>query len=279
MVFRLKKSSKFVNILIHEPSPSEKIIGLIPARYGSKRFPGKPLVDINGKSLIQVTYENALLCRSFDDLYVATDDLRIRDAVADFGGKAILTSPSCLTGTDRLAEAASKLECGADTIIVNVQGDEPCLEVEVIDKVITALTSDREASMSTACMPIESLIESDNPNCVKCVFDLNGNALYFSRARLPHGFGYQTNAKYYKHLGIYAYRKSFLTRYASLPPTPLQLAEDLEQLKVLEHGYKIKVAIVNSESIGVDTPEDLIKVKKRLCRQNTSLLPVESVPL
>ncbi len=259
--------------------PHRKIIGIIPARYGSKRFPGKPLADVNGKSLIQRTYENALLCQTLDDLFVATDDPRIMEAVAGFGGKAVLTSSSCPTGSDRLAEALEKLQFEEVQIVVNIQGDEPCLEPEVVDKVVEALKGDPDASMSTACVPISSQEESDNPNVVKCIFDFNGNALYFSRARLPHGFGYQEKTAYYKHLGIYAYRKDFLKHYAGLPSTPLQLAEDLEQLKVLEHGLRIKMAIVHSESIGVDTPEDLIKVKKRLCRQNTSLSLAESVPL
>jgi 3-deoxy-manno-octulosonate cytidylyltransferase (CMP-KDO synthetase) len=257
--------------------PNHKVIGIIPARFGSKRFPGKTLADINGKTLVQCTYENALLSKSLEALYVATDDQRIMEAVVNFGGRAILTSPSCPTGSDRLAEVLRMPEFSEVEVVMNIQGDEPCLEPEVIDQVIAALISDPLASMSTACMPIHSQEESDNPNCVKCVLDLQGNALYFSRARIPAGFDCQLK-NYNKHLGVYAYRKEFLLHYAALPPTPLQLAEDLEQLKVLEHGFRIKVAKVNSQSIGVDTPEDLIKVKSRLCRQNTYLSQVESVP-
>lgn len=252
-----------------------KTIALIPARFGSTRFPGKPLEKIHGKSLIQLTYENTLQCKALAAVYVATDDLRIMEEVARFGGKALLTSPSCLTGTDRLAEAVLHPDLLDAEVILNVQGDEPCLETEVMEQVLAALESDPQAAMATAIMPL--LDKSDNPNIVKCVIDRQQNALYFSRALIPAGFGYHSKNCYYRHMGIYAYRRPFLLAYAKLPPTPLQLAEDLEQLKALEWGYRIKTAIVKSQSIGVDTPEDLIKVKERLWTQNISSSLAESV--
>lgn len=251
-----------------------KVVGIIPARYGSSRFPGKPLASILGKSLIQRTYENTKKCRVLDDIFVATDDSRIFDHVEQFGGKAIMTSSACPTGSDRLIEAVEKnpLLKKAE-IIVNVQGDEPCLEPRVIQQVVELLLEDPNTPMSTAVMKIHSEIEALNPSVVKCSMDKQGHALYFSRALIPGGPGAKFNPSltYFKHIGIYGYRREFLLKYGKLPQTPLQLAEDLEQLKVLEHGYRIKTAIVESVSVSVDHPEDIKKVESLLCKQNTSL--------
>jgi len=251
-----------------------KIIGIIPARYGSTRFPGKPLAKIQGKTLIQRTYENARKCQSLDELAVATDDQSIYDHVTSFGGKAIMTSPECPTGSDRLVAAIENTPGFQEAaIVVNIQGDEPCLEPQVIDQVINALQNDSEAVMSTAIVKLTSEEEVLNPSVIKCVIDLKGHALYFSRALIPAGktLKFRREANYYKHLGIYAYRREFLMHYAELSPTPLQLAEDLEQLKVLEHGYRIKTALVESSSIGVDHPEDIKKIEQLLCKPNIYL--------
>jgi 3-deoxy-manno-octulosonate cytidylyltransferase (CMP-KDO synthetase) len=243
-----------------------KIIGIIPARYGSTRLPGKPLIQIGGKSLIQRTYENAKKCRSLDQIIVATDDNRIADHVRAFDGEVVMTSPDCATGTDRIIESLSQGNFGDAEIVINIQGDEPTLEPEVIEKVIGALKHDAEAVVSTAAVKLESKECAFNPSVVKCVMDQKGHAIYFSRSLIPGGKNHEwrPGITYYKHLGIYGYRTSFLKKYGQLNPTPLQLAEDLEQLKILEHGYKIAVAIVKSNAIGVDTPEDIKKIEKIL---------------
>lgn len=251
-----------------------KIVGIIPARYGSSRFPGKPLADILGKSLIQRTYENAKKCSLLDDVIAATDDKRIFDHVLQFGGKAVMTSPHCPTGSDRLIEAVENgPRLREASIIINIQGDEPCLEPIVIEQVVQLLLEDPSAVMSTAVMKIHSEVEALNPSVVKCSMDCRGQALYFSRALIPGGPGAKFNPSltYFKHIGIYGYRREFLLTYGKLPQTPLQLAEDLEQLKVLEHGYRIKTAIVESTSVSVDHPEDIKKVESLLCKQNTYL--------
>lgn len=249
----------------------QQAVGIIPARYGSTRFPGKPLHPIYGKTLIQRTYENAYKCNSLERVIVATDDQRIFDHVNSFGGEVVMTSNCCLTGTDRLIEVVKTCSIEKD-LIINIQGDEPFLEPEVITKVIEILANDSTAQMSTAIIPILDKEEIENPSVVKCVPDLSGNALYFSRSVIPGNKSHTVlpSNTYYKHLGIYGYRKGFLLKYGELAPTPLQVAEDLEQLKVLEHGYKIKTAIVESQSIGIDTPEDLNKIEI-LWKQNSSL--------
>lgn len=256
-----------------------QVIGIIPARFGSTRFPGKPLVDILGKSLIQRTYENAIQSAFLSEVIVATDDKRIYDHVIQFGGKAIMTPDSCPTGTDRLIYVVKKEERYNQTsIVINIQGDEPCLEPFVIDEVVKVLQKDSQAVMSTAIVKLDIKEEAFSPSVVKCVVDKDNNALYFSRSLIPGGKngGFRSDVNYYKHLGIYGYRREFLLRYAELPQTPLQLAEDLEQLKVLENGYRIKTAIVKSASIGVDTPEDIKKVEQLLCKQNTFSSQAES---
>lgn len=242
-----------------------KIIGMIPARYASTRLPGKPLSLISGKSLIQRTYENTQRCPFLDEVVVATDDDRIYTHVKEFGGEVVMTSVDCPTGTERLAEAIHANFKDVD-IVINIQGDEPLLEPEVIQKVGEALLNDTVAVMSTAVVKIDNEEDANNRSVNKCIIDTNSNALYFSRSLLPGGHSgkWDPSQTYYKHLGIYAYRRDFLLHYAELSPTPLQIAEDLEQLKVLEHGFRIKVAVVDSASIGVDTPEDINKVERML---------------
>jgi len=249
---------------------SEKVFGVIPARYESSRFPGKPLKEIiEGKSLIRLTYENALQSECFDDLFVATDNQEIYDHVKTFG-HVIMTSSECETGTDRIKEAVMEKNLGNDdSIIVNVQGDTPCIEPDVIKQVVDALKDHPEDLMATPVVPTKTEEEALSPSVVKCVMDLEGNALYFSRALIPSGT-YSPDGLYYHHLGIYAFRRKFLYRYSELPPTPLMQREKLEQLKVLENGYRIRVVIVESESFGVDTPEDVKKMKERLCKKNIS---------
>lgn len=248
-----------------------KAVGIIPARYASSRFPGKPLAPILGKSMIQRTYENSVQCSALDDVIVATDDKRIFDHVLDFGGKVVMTSLSCPTGSDRLIEAVENDPRLKDvSIIVNIQGDCPCLEAEVIQHITQLLFNDPSALMSTAVMKILSEEEALNPSIVKCSLDSSGYALYFSRSLIPGSLNAKFNPQinYFKHIGIYGFRREFLLTYGKLPPTPLQLAEDLEQLKVLEHGYRIKTAVVESSSISVDHPEDIKKVEEFLCKQN-----------
>lgn len=253
---------------------TEQIIGIIPARYGSTRFPGKPLFPILGKTLLQRTYENAKRAASLSEIIVATDDQLIFDHVKSFNGLVVMTSPGCPTGTDRLAEVLHlHPQWKQAAVIVNIQGDEPCLDPQAIDIVSQALLDDPKGDMSTVVTPLISEEEALNPSIVKCVIDQKGNALYFSRALIPsnkrHRFNKQTS--YFRHLGLYAYRPTFILEYQHLSPTPLQLEEDLEQLKVLEHGYRIKVAVVDHVSIGVDTPEDIHKIEQWLCKQNTFL--------
>lgn len=260
---------------------SKPVIGVIAARYNSFRFPGKALALIAGKTLIQHTYENARRSPAFDQLVVATDDTRIYDHVTSFGGKAVMTSPDCPTGSDRVAQVIrSDPSYARYDIVINLQGDEPCVDPEVFDLLSDKLQSDTEAVMATPITPIRSRADAESYSIVKCVPDLSGRALYFSRGILPCGHGglYRESIPYYRHIGIYAFRRDFLLRYATLPPTPLQLAEDLEQLKILEHGYRIGVVVVDEPSIGVDTPQDISRIEALLCKRNTSLSPAGSVP-
>lgn len=234
-----------------------KTVGVIPARFGSSRFPGKPLARIAGLTLIERVYRQAALAR-LDRVIVATDDSRIMDAVASFGGEAVMTGehPS---GTDRIAEAVR----GTDAdIIVNIQGDEPLIDPRVIGTVAAALSDSAWAVMSTAVTRLESAGDIDNPNIVKCVFASDGRALYFSRSRIP--YNRNESGHYHKHLGIYGYRKDFLERYIRLPKSQLESAESLEQLRVLEHGYAIHVSVVEYDSVGVDVPEDVERVERLL---------------
>lgn len=252
---------------------SENVLGIIPARYSSTRFPGKPLAKILNKSLIQWTYENAKRSPVIKELVVATDDQRIYDHVKAFGGEAVMTASHWLTGTDRMCEVIeNNPRFQHYAIVVNIQGDEPCLNPACISDTVALLQGDSEAHMATPVSPLRDPKAAENSSLVKCVMDLHGNALYFSRALIPAGrdLNFKNNVAYFRHIGLYAFRKDFLLKYATLPATPLQLAEDLEQLKVLENGYRIKVAVVESQSIDVNHPEDIQKVERYLCTLNSS---------
>jgi 3-deoxy-manno-octulosonate cytidylyltransferase (CMP-KDO synthetase) len=252
-----------------------QIIALIPARYGSTRFPGKALVPIQDKPMIQWVYERAKRSRLVDRVVVATDDERIRQTVSAFGGEAVMTSPSHANGTDRIAEVAKGLSCD---IVVNVQGDEPLIRPEMIDQAIEPMVGDPSIPMGTLCRKIDDSREAFDPNVVKVVFDTNGFALYFSRAPIPwdrdrwagkRSFSELTlDGALYKHFGLYVYRRDFLLRYASLPQTALESREKLEQLRALEHGHRIKVTVTEYESFGVDIPEDLGKILSCLKKNN-----------
>jgi 3-deoxy-manno-octulosonate cytidylyltransferase (CMP-KDO synthetase) len=246
------------------------VIGIIPARYQSSRFPAKMLAMINGKTLIQRTYESAKQCSMLDRLVVATDDKRIYDHVKEFGGNVYMTSIECFNGTERLVDAIKRYpELQKGEIFVNIQGDRPCISTRSINRVVETLQKSPQDGMSTLVVAIDDQTEIASPACVKCVFDKFGYALYFSRLPIPYA---KKPSFCYKHVGIYAFRKDFLLQYAELPDTPLQLQEDLEQLKVLEHGFRIKTCIIEDESDpSVDYPEDIKIVEQYLCTQNTFL--------
>lgn len=234
---------------------------IIPARYGSSRFPGKPLVPLKGRPLIRHVYEKALLSRLASDVLIATDDERILRAAEAFGAKAVMTSPGHPSGTDRVAEAARAFENAG--IIVNLQGDEPLIRPEMIDDVIMLL-EDGRADMGTLVKRIEDEAEFADPGVVKAVFDEEGFALYFSRSPIPYHRDCPGRLRAFKHIGIYSYRRESLFRLTSLAPTALEETEKLEQLRALGNGISIKVGETRFETAGVDTPEDLEKVERWL---------------
>jgi len=231
---------------------------LIPARYASTRLPGKPLLRETGKYLIQHVYEQACQARCASQVLVATDDPRIVAAVQHFGGQVVMTRRDHPSGTDRVAEAARSLD--AD-LIINLQGDEPLIEPAALDLLASLLAHDTGADMATLAVPLTSADQWRNPNCVKVVCDAQGRALYFSRSPIPYVRDGQPDfqarpARFLQHLGLYAYRRSFLAQLASLPPEPLEQLEQLEQLRVLGRGRPIQVGIVEHAGMGVDTYED-----------------------
>ena len=252
-----------------------KITAIIPARYGSTRFEGKPLADILGKPMIQHVYEGVRQSKLIDEVIVATDDQRILEAVQGFGGRAVMTSPDHTTGSDRAAEVARKLK---SEIIVNVQGDEPLIKGSIIDKAITPLLTDDTISISTLMTPIQEVKDWLNPHIVKVVVDQKNFALYFSRSPIPFPRDLQIDRlesnpfgtkrplpkRVFKHIGVYVYPRKFLLRFSKMKPTPLEKLEKLEQLRALENGCRIKVTAVDYEPVGVDTPDDLQKVAELL---------------
>jgi len=241
-----------------------QVVAVIPARYSSTRFPGKPLVPIHGKPMIQWVYERTCRARLVDRVIVATDDQRIADAVTAFSGEFCMTSDQHPTGTDRLAEVAGKLDA---ELIVNVQGDEPLIDPVMIDQAIQPLLDDDSIKMGTLAAPVTSPEEYRNPNVVKVVVDRQGFALYFSRAPIPHDRDHSTGpvpSTARKHIGLYVYRREFLLKYASLAETELEQLEKLEQLRALEHGVPIRVVDTTAGCIGVDTPEDLARIEELL---------------
>jgi len=238
-----------------------KIYGIIPARYGSTRLEAKVLADISGKPMIQRVYERARHSPSLDRLIVATDDDRIYDRVKGFGGEVLKTSPTHPSGTDRVAEAARIIGARDSDLIVNIQGDQPLFEAGMMDEIVGPFREDATLPMGVLVYPIRTPEELVNPSVVKVVFDKNGFALYFSRSPMPYVISSSWVARYYKHIGPYAYRMGFLLEFTRMERGDLEQAESLEQLRALEHGYRIKVVETKFDSQEVDTPEDLEKVR------------------
>ncbi len=242
-----------------------KFVAIIPARYSSSRFPGKPLADIKGKTIIRRVYERTSMV--FEHCWVATDDARIESEVRSFGGNVAMTSSDHKSGTDRCAEAlgiAEKQSGISFDVVVNVQGDEPFISTEQL-ATVKSLFDDPATQIATLVKPFSESEDIFNPNSPKVVISSSGNALYFSRSVIPHLRGVQTSEwqrthTYYKHIGLYAYRSEVLARITRLPQSVLEKAESLEQLRWIENGYDIKVGITNSESVAIDTPEDLQRV-------------------
>jgi 3-deoxy-manno-octulosonate cytidylyltransferase (CMP-KDO synthetase) len=235
----------------------QRILGVIPARYASSRFPGKAIATLAGKSMLQHVYERACLARYLTQVVIATDDERIADVARRFRAPVRMTRSDHISGTDRVAEVAS---ADPASIIVNIQGDEPLIDPGAIDAAALALLDDPDAPMATLKKRIHDPELITNPNAVKVVTDRNQNAIYFSRSPIPYDRG--SEAEYFLHVGLYVYRRDFLLGYSQLPIGPLEQAERLEQLRALENGYRIRVAETDYESLGVDTPEDLIRVSK-----------------
>jgi 3-deoxy-manno-octulosonate cytidylyltransferase (CMP-KDO synthetase) len=245
-------------------------VGVIPARWASSRFPGKPLAEIAGQPMIRWVWEGARSARRLRDVIVATDDPRIAEACRGFGAAVVMTRADHATGTDRLAEVASRLD---DDIVVNVQGDEPLIEGFVIDAAVDALEKDADVEMATVvhAAPPGWI---DDPNRVKVVLDRRGHALYFSRSRIPALRDPEQAPGYWQHVGLYAYRRPFLLEFVSLDRTPLEQAEELEQLRALEHGYRIRCAVVEGWcSTAVDVPGDVARVEARLKERQTCSPP------
>ena len=246
-----------------------KFIGIIPARYASTRFPGKPLAMLGGRTVIQRVYEQ--VSSALDEAYVATDDERILQAVRQFGGRAVMTRADHRSGTDRIEEAAQLIRTDAD-VVINVQGDEPFIQRSQLETV-KALFADPEAQICTLGKPFESIDAVMNPNSPKIVCDVRGYALYFSRSPIPYVRGRDQQEwlqafPYLKHIGLYAYRREVLREITRLPQSPLELAESLEQLRWLQHGYRIRVGLTDVETIGIDTPADLTRAEAFLRTMN-----------
>lgn len=239
------------------------VIGIIPARYSSTRFEGKVLADILGKPMVQHVWERAKEARLLDDLIIACDDERIMDKASEFGAKAVLTSKNHISGTDRIIEVVNPLEV---RIVINIQGDEPLVHPTMIDSLAQSLLEDATLSIATVMKKIENKSQIDDPNVVKLVTDRNNFALYFSRATIPyHAENSQASSvTYYKHIGLYGYTKDFLFTYKNLAVSRLEKIERLEQLRVLEEGYRIKIIETKYDTIGVDVASDIDKVVRHL---------------
>jgi 3-deoxy-manno-octulosonate cytidylyltransferase (CMP-KDO synthetase) len=238
---------------------SARIVAVIPARYQSTRLPGKPLELIDGRPMVAHVYERATRARLVEAVIVATDDERVARAVERFGGTAVMTSPAHATGTDRVAEVARVLE---SDVVVNVQGDEPLIAPEAIDAAVAPLAQSAGELVSTLRRRIEDARDLDNPSVVKVVVDRDGYALYFTRSHVPFVRSGEGAPERWRHLGLYAYRRGFLLRLAEWAKTPLERAEGLEQLRILEHGHRIRTVETTADAIGVDTPEDLERVRQ-----------------
>jgi 3-deoxy-manno-octulosonate cytidylyltransferase (CMP-KDO synthetase) len=243
---------------------AQRVVAIIPARFSSTRLPGKPLADIAGKPMIRHVYERASQAKMLDWCLVATDDERVAAAVREFGGHAVITPGDLQTGTDRVAFVTRSLP-DAD-IIVNIQGDEPLLEPAMIDEAVRTLIADDSAGVGTLVRRIEREDDLTNSSIVKTVLDASGSCLYFSRSPIPFARdavngSWTAHHRFYKHIGLYVYRRDFLLRLSEMDRTPLELAESLEQLRILEHGYRIKAGVTTPDSIPVDTPDDLERVR------------------
>ena len=242
-----------------------KFIGIIPARYASTRFPGKPLAMLGGRTVIQRVYEQASAV--LEEAYVATDDERIFKAVEEFGGQVVMTRQDHKSGTDRIEEAAEKIGTQAD-VIINIQGDEPFIQKSQIET-LKSLFENSETQIGTLGKKFESIEAATNPNSPKIVTDKNGFALYFSRSVIPYIRGKEQaewlqHFPFLKHLGLYAYRRDVLRQITQLPQSPLEMAESLEQLRWLENGYRIRVGLTDMETVGIDTPDDLRRAEEFL---------------
>ena len=246
---------------------SNAILALIPARWGATRFPGKPLYPIAGKPLVQRVWERARAAhRLAAGVFIATDDERIAAAAAGFGARAILTRSEHPSGTDRIAEAAARLSAEGVVFshVLDVQGDEPLVDPALLNRLADALLDDPTLPMVTAACPLRDTADLLNPNCVKVVLARNGDALYFSRAAIPHPLAGMPSAPFYRHQGVYGYQRDFLETFVGWEPSPLERAERLEQLRALENGARIRVIVTEHESLGVDAPEDVARVEAAL---------------
>lgn len=235
-----------------------KTIGVIPARFASTRFPGKVLAKIGGKPMVQHVWEQARRCRQLDEVRIACDHPDVLKAAQGFGAQAVMTDPNLPSGSDRIAAVVKDL---AVEVVVNIQGDEPFVDPQTIDALAALLKNDPGVQMGTVIKEIANEAEFNNPNVVKCVVDAEGHALYFSRSPIPFNRDAAAGAKRYKHLGLYAYRKDFLLTYKDWPKSVLETTEQLEQLRVLENGHRIKTVVTAHESVAVDTPQDLEKAE------------------
>ncbi|MCF8055736.1 MAG: 3-deoxy-manno-octulosonate cytidylyltransferase [Desulfocapsa sp.] len=237
-----------------------KVTAIIPSRYESKRFPGKALADIEGKTMVQRVYEQAQKSDLIDSVYVATDSDAIQTAIQEMGGNVVLTSKNCSSGTDRVAEAARTLKLGDNDIVVNIQGDQPLLPPECLNDLVQPFFTSPGLAMATLAHAITDEKEINDPNNVKVIFDGAGFAIYFSRARIPFSRDNTKTVQYYKHIGIYAYTNSFLQEFSHLPHSILEHIEKLEQLRVIESGHKIQVTVTDYDSPSVDDPADIQKI-------------------
>ncbi len=241
-----------------------KAVGIIPARWSSSRFPGKPLHLIAGIPLLRHVWEHCRRAEKLDSVIIATDDMRIADAAFEWGAEVALTSPHHQSGTDRIAEVARKAKQFAS--IINIQGDEPLVDPALIDKLVERLRSDRKIGIVTAAHPFENAAEASSPHQVKVIVDLRGNALYFSRYAIPFPRDRSAPIRYLRHQGIYGFRRQTLLQFVKWKPTPLERAESLEQLRALENGVKVHVLVTKHGSPGVDTPREAIALEQNLAR-------------
>jgi 3-deoxy-manno-octulosonate cytidylyltransferase (CMP-KDO synthetase) len=239
-----------------------KVAVVIPARYASTRLPGKPLLPIAGKPLVQHVWERCTRVKGVEEVIIATDDMRIAEAAFEFGAEVAMTSDKHRSGTDRVAEVAKKLR--GITHVINVQGDEPLIDPVLVGKLATTMAKDRKIEMITAANPFAPDEDVTNPNMVKVVLDRQGNGLYFSRSLIPYVRGDGVRPKFYRHQGIYGYTTKFLLQFVKWKPGILEQAESLEQLRALENGAKIRVILTERAAVGVDTPEDVAAVERKL---------------